>query len=287
MDEQQVLYAKEGKVGIITLNRPDKLNAFTDVMRQQLEDCLDETDRDDDVKVVIFTGAGRGFCAGADLSGGAGRVGTKSPTAEPDTGVRRDGGGRLTLRLFQSKKPMISAVNGAAVGVGATMQLPMDIRIASEKAKFGFVFNRRGLIPEACSSYFLPRVVGINKALEWSLTGRVFPAEEALAAGLVQKVVAPEALMDAAMAMASEIADNTSAISATLTRHLMWRMLGASHPMEAHRLDSQGIAAMLKSADLQEGVNAFLEKRDPDYPMKVSQDMPDFFPWWEEPEFGM
>jgi len=287
MDEQQVLYAKEGKVGIITLNRPDKLNAFTDVMRQQMEDCLDETDRDDDVKAVIFTGAGRGFCAGADLSGGAGKVGTKSPTAEPDAGVRRDGGGRLTLRLFQSKKPMISAVNGAAVGVGATMQLPMDIRIASEKAKFGFVFNRRGLIPEACSSYFLPRVVGINKALEWSLTGRVFPAEEALAAGLVQKVVAPEALMDAAMAMASEIADNTSAISATLTRHLMWRMLGASHPMEAHRLDSQGIAAMLKSADLQEGVNAFLEKRDPDYPMKVSQDMPDFFPWWEEPEFGI
>ena len=287
MDEQQVLYAKEGKVGIITLNRPDKLNAFTDVMRQQMEDCLDETDRDDDVKAVIFTGAGRGFCAGADLSGGAGKVGTKSPTAEPDAGVRRDGGGRLTLRLFQSKKPMISAVNGAAVGVGATMQLPMDIRIASEKAKFGFVFNRRGLLPEACSSYFLPRVVGINKALEWSLTGRVFPAEEALAAGLVQKVVAPEALMDAAMAMASEIADNTSAISATLTRHLMWRMLGASHPMEAHRLDSQGIAAMLKSADLQEGVNAFLEKRDPDYPMKVSQDMPDFFPWWEEPEFGI
>jgi enoyl-CoA hydratase/carnithine racemase len=266
----------------VTLSRPDRLNAFTEEMLVELLETLDEADADDEVRVVLFTGEGRAFCAGADLGAGGGTFDAGRPS---EGGVPRDGGGRLTLRLFQCRKPVIAAINGPAVGVGATMTLAMDVRIASEKARFGFVFARRGIVPEACSSWFLPRVVGISQAMEWVATGRIFPAEEALAGRLVSRVVPPDELLPAARALAREIAENTSAVSVCLSRQLLWRMLGAAHPMEAHRMDSQGIHAMGRSPDAYEGVQSFLEKRPGSFPMKVSQDLPEFFPWWEEPKY--
>ncbi len=284
MQYQDILYAIEDGILTLTLNRPDKLNAFTRLMLSELLDAFDRADADDAVRVIIVTGAGRGFCAGADLSAG---TDTFDADKRPDrpSGLNRDGGGLLSLRIYESRKPVIAAVNGAAVGVGVTMQLPMDIRIASSDARFGFVFARRGIVPEACSSWFLPRVVGISQALEWSYSGRVFPASEALAGGLVKEVVAPEELLPRARAIAADIVANTSALSVTLTRHMMWRMLGASHPMEAHKLDSRGVYYLGRGADAKEGVSAFLDKRAPSFPGKVSQDLPEFFPWWEEPEF--
>jgi enoyl-CoA hydratase/carnithine racemase len=266
----------------ITLHRPERLNAFTSQMLRELLAALDQADADDEVRVILFTGEGRAFCAGADLGSGGDTFDASEQESEE---AHRDGGGLLTLRLFQCRKPVIAAVNGPAVGVGATMTLPMDIRIASEKARFGFVFARRGIVPEACSSWFLPRVVGISRAMEWVATGRLFPAQEALEGGLVSRVVPPEELLPAARGIAAEIAENTSAISVCLARHLLWRMLGADHPMEAHRLDSRAIYAMGRSPDAYEGVSSFLEKRPPCFPMKVSQDLPGFFPWWEEPAF--
>jgi enoyl-CoA hydratase/carnithine racemase len=266
----------------VTLSRPDRLNAFTEEMLVELLETLDEADADDEVRVVLFTGEGRAFCAGADLGAGGGTFDAGRPS---EGGAPRDGGGRLTLRLFQCRKPVIAAINGPAVGVGATMTLAMDVRIASEKARFGFVFARRGIVPEACSSWFLPRVVGISQAMEWVATGRIFPAEEALAGRLVSRVVPPDELLPAARALAREIAENTSAVSVCLSRQLLWRMLGAAHPMEAHRMDSQGIHAMGRSPDAYEGVQSFLEKRPGSFPMKVSQDLPEFFPWWEEPKY--
>ncbi len=251
-------------------------------MLTELLDVLDEVDRNDEIRVVIVTGAGRGFCAGADLGEGSG---TFDHSGQEAASEHRDGGGLASLRIFESRKPIIAAINGAAVGVGATMTLPMDIRIASEKAKFGFVFSRRGIVPEACSSWFLPRVVGISRAMEWVATGRVFPAEEALAGGLVSRVVPPDELIPTARALAAEIAENTSAVSVALARQMMWRMLGADHPMEAHKLDSRAIFAMGQSPDGHEGVQSFLEKRPAVFPMKVSSDMPDFFPWWQERKF--
>jgi enoyl-CoA hydratase/carnithine racemase len=266
----------------ITLHRPERLNAFTSQMLRELLAALDQADADDEVRVILFTGEGRAFCAGADLGSGGDTFDASEQESEE---AHRDGGGLLTLRLFQCRKPVIAAVNGPAVGVGATMTLPMDIRIASEKARFGFVFARRGIVPEACSSWFLPRVVGISRAMEWVATGRLFQAQEALEGGLVSRVVPPEELLPAARGIAAEIAENTSAISVCLARHLLWRMLGADHPMEAHRLDSRAIFAMGRSPDAYEGVSSFLEKRPPCFPMKVSQDLPGFFPWWEEPAF--
>jgi enoyl-CoA hydratase/carnithine racemase len=192
----------------------------------------------------------------------------------------------MTLRIFESIKPVIGAINGAAVGVGVTMQLPMDIRIASTKARFGFVFARRGIVPEACSSYFLPRIVGISKALEWCYSGRVFDAQEALDGGLVRSLHEPEDLLPAARAIAREIADNTAAVSISLTRQMMWRMLGADHPMEAHKVDSKAIFSRGRTDDAREGVMSFLEKRQPDYPCKPSKDMPEFYPWWEERKYS-
>jgi enoyl-CoA hydratase/carnithine racemase len=247
------------------------------------------------VRVVIVTGEGRGFCAGADLSAGAKTFDYDARTDRPEkAGVPikngevewshegvRDGGGRVTLRIYDSLKPVIAAVNGPAVGIGVTMQLPMDIRIASETARFGFVFARRGIVPEACSSWFLPRLVGISKAMEWCATGRVFDAKEALAAGLVSKVVKPEELLPAAHALAREIADNTAPVSVALTRQMLWRMLGADHPMEAHKIDSRGIFARGRQGDAKEGVVSFLEKRPANFPDKVSKDMPSYFPWWK------
>ncbi len=282
MAYETLLTDLEAGILTITLNRPDRLNAFTATMLAELLDVLDEVDRNDEIRVAIVTGAGRGFCAGADLGGGSG---TFDHGGQEDPGEHRDGGGLASLRIFESRKPIIAAINGAAVGVGVTMTLPMDIRIASEKAKFGFVFARRGIVPEACSSWFLPRVVGISRAMEWVATGRVFPAEEALAGGLVSRVVPPDELMPTVRALAKEIAENTSGVSVALSRQMLWRMLGADHPMEAHKLDSRAIFAMGQSPDGHEGVQSFLEKRPAVFPMKVSTDMPDFFPWWEERKF--
>jgi enoyl-CoA hydratase/carnithine racemase len=276
----------------ITLDRPDKLNAFTGRMMVEMIQAFDRADADDDVRAVIVTGEGRGFCAGADLSSGAetfdyeARKGEADRPAPAEHEVPRDGGGLLTLRIFESKKPVIAAINGPAVGVGATMTLPMDIRLASEKAKFGFVFTRRGLVPEAASSWFLPRVVGIAKAQEWVMTGRVFDAQEALAGGLVRSLHAPDDLLPAARAIAAEIVENTAPVSVALSRQMLWRMLGADHPMEAHKIDSRGIAARGASADAREGVMSFLEKRPASYPLNVSDGMPDFYPWWDEREYS-
>ncbi|MDA8250973.1 MAG: crotonase/enoyl-CoA hydratase family protein [Rhodospirillales bacterium] len=272
----------------VTLNRPERLNAFTPQMRAELIAAFDRADADDAVRVVIVTGAGRGFCAGADLAEGAGRfdvaarAGATDGALDPGSEAARDSGGRLSLRIFACLKPVIAAVNGPAVGVGASMLLPMDIRLASTAARFGFVFARRGLVPEACSSWFLPRLVGMAQAMEWVTTGRVFGAEEARAGGLVRSLHAPDELLPAARALAREIADNTAPVSIALTRQMMWRMLGADHPMEAHRIDSRAIAARGRSADVREGVTAFLEKRPARFTDTVSSDMPGFYPWWRE-----
>lgn len=278
-------------VAVLTLNRPDRMNAFTGQMMLDMIAAFDQTDADDAVRAVIVTGAGRAFCAGADLGAGAKTFDYEARDDRPERGAKddleylRDGGGRVTLRIFESLKPVIAAVNGAAVGIGVTMQLAMDIRIASNDAKFGFVFARRGIVPEACSSWFLPRLVGPSTALEWCFSGRVFPSSEAKERGLVRSLHAPEDLLPAAHAIAREIADNTAPVSVSLTRHMLWRMLGADHPMEAHKIDSRAIFARGKQADAKEGVMSFLEKRTPTYPDKVSKDMPDFYPWWKKREF--
>lgn len=285
MDFQDINLSVADGIATITLHRPDKMNAFTGRMMHEIISALDVTDADDNVKVVIFTGAGRAYCAGADLSSGGETFAKGGSDVQTKQGVPRDGGGLVSLRIFNSLKPVIGAINGAAVGVGVTMTLPMDIRLASNSAKFGFVFAKRGIIPEACSSYFLPRLVGIQQATEWVYTGRVFSADEALAGGLVRSVHAPDDLLPAAHELAREIADNTAPVSVALSRRMMWRMLGASHPMEAHRVDSRGIMERGKSADSKEGVMSFLEKRAAVYPDLVSDGLPDIFPNWDEPEF--
>ncbi|HJQ58681.1 MAG TPA: crotonase/enoyl-CoA hydratase family protein [Vineibacter sp.] len=287
MDYEQIKYDVKDSVLTITLNRPDKLNAFTGRMLTELLDAIDRADRDDGVRAVVFTGAGRGYCAGADLSGGANTFNAENRgPVDPGLDGHRDGGGMLTLRLFECLKPLISACNGPAVGVGVTMQLAMDIRLASEAARYGFVFTRRGIVMEACSSWFLTRLVGPQQALEWVMTGRVFSAEEALAGRLVRSVHKPEALLPEAHKLAREIADNTAPVSVALNRQMLWKMMGADHPMEAHKVDSKGIYARGKSADVREGVVSFLEKRKANFPDKVSKDMPVYFPWWKERTFG-
>jgi enoyl-CoA hydratase/carnithine racemase len=270
--------------GILTvrLHRPERLNAFSTEMLRELLDLLDEIDRNDEIRVVIVTGEGRAFCAGADLGGGGG---TFDRSGQEEASAHRDGGGLVSLRLYECRKPIIAAINGPAVGVGVTMTLPMDVRIASERARFGFVFARRGIVPEACSSWFLPRVVGISQAMEWIATGRIFSAEEALAGRLVSRVLPHDELLPAARALAAEIVENTSAVSVALSRQMLWKMLGADHPMQAHQVDSQAIYAMGKSPDGYEGVQSFLEKRPARFAMKVSADLPDFFPWWQERRF--
>jgi enoyl-CoA hydratase/carnithine racemase len=273
--------AREDGVLVLTLSRPDRLNALNPAMLEELLRVLDEIDADDAVRAVIVTGAGRAFCAGADLGGGGGTF----DRSDARGGVPRDGGGRITLRLFECRKPIIAAVNGAAVGVGATMTLPMDVRIASEKARFGFVFARRGIVPEAASSWFLPRVVGISQAMEWVATGRIFSAAEALAGRLVSRVVPEAELLPAAKALAREIAENTSAVSVCLARQMLWKMLGADHPMEAHKLDSRLIHAMGASPDAYEGVQSFLDKRPAHFTMTVSRDLPPPYPWWSERKY--
>ena len=296
MPYETILYEVAEQILTITLNRPEKLNAFNATMQRELIAAFDAADKDDDVRAIIVTGAGRAFCAGADLSSGAdtfdrdarrgairrladGRVDYSDPNV-------RDGGGRVTLRIFKCLKPVIAAVNGPAVGIGVTMQLAMDIRIASEAARFGFVFSQRGIVPEAASSWFLPRIVGISQALEWCYTGRVFPAQEALAGRLVSKVVPGDELLPTARAVAREIASKTAPVSIALIRQMMWRMLGADDPMEAHKVDSRGIYTRGRSEDVKEGVMSFLEKRPANFKNKISSDMPDFFPWWDEREYG-
>ncbi|TNE42596.1 MAG: enoyl-CoA hydratase [Alphaproteobacteria bacterium] len=288
MDFETLKYEVKDKVATITLSRPDRMNAFTRTMMDDLIAAFDAVDADDDVRAVVVTGEGRAFCAGADLGAG-GETFSRKDVAEGEISLSdqrvRDGGGRVTLRIFECKKPVIAAVNGAAVGIGATMQLAMDIRLASDKARFGFVFSRRGIVPEACSSWFLPRIVGISQALEWTYSGQVFDAEEALKGGLVKEIVPQDQLLDRAYEIAHEIVENTSPVSVALIRQMLWRMLGADHPMEAHKVDSRGIFVLGRSADVAEGVTSFLEKRPPNFTSKPSQDMPDYYPWWDEPEY--
>ena len=295
---EQIAVHVDAGILTLTLNRPEKLNAFTAKMMREMIEVFTRVNTDDAVGAVIVTGNGRAFCAGADLSGGANTFdATTNPArAERDAGPVesvdwsdervRDGGGRLTLAIFECLKPVIAAVNGAAVGVGVTMQLPMDIRIADHDARFGFVFARRGIVPEAASSWFLPRIVGISQALDWCYSGRVFDAKEALAAGLVSEVVEKAELMARARKIARDIIDNTAPVSIALIRQMMWRGLGMDHPMEAHKVDSRGIYARGASADVREGVASFLEKRPAKFPMKVSDGMPRFFPWWEERKYS-
>lgn len=287
---ETLAYDLDDGVATITLNRPEKLNAFNTQMMKDLIAAFDVTDADDAVKAVIVTGAGRGFCAGADLSAGGEtfdyeKRGGEDKAARQRDGVQRDGGGLVSLRIYDSLKPVIAAVNGPAVGVGVTMQLPMDIRLASTEARFGLVFARRGLNPEAASAWFLPRLVGVQTALEWCYTGRVFSAQEALDRGLVRSLHAPDELLPAARALAREIAQNTAPVSIAITRQLIWRMAGAPHPMDAHRADSRGIQIRGAMEDAREGVMSFLEKRPAVFPNRVSTDLPDIWPHWQAPEF--
>jgi enoyl-CoA hydratase/carnithine racemase len=283
MEFEQIRAEVSERVLTITLNRPDRLNAWTAMMGKELIEAFDRADADDEVRVIVVTGEGRGFCAGADLAAG-GETFDHRARGNNDP-VPRDNGGVFTLRVFESTKPVIAAINGPAVGVGATMTLPMDVRLAAEGARIGFVFARRGIVPEACSSWFLPRLVGISQAMEWVATGRVFDAQEALDAGLVRSVHSGESLLDAAYELAKEIVDNAAPVSVALARRMMWRMLGAEHPMLAHRADSRGMFARGQSADASEGVTAFLEKRAAEFPDRVGDGLPDLFPWWQSPEF--
>ncbi|MCD1623697.1 crotonase/enoyl-CoA hydratase family protein [Citromicrobium bathyomarinum] len=292
-DFTQIKLDIDGPIATITLHRPEKMNAFTHQMRDEIIEAIDITDADDAVRAVIVTGDGeRAFCAGADLTPPKNPDGTdkhvfSDPTTVDDLSdpIVRDGGGQLVLRLFNSEKPLIGACNGVAVGVGATMQLPFDMRLCSDNARFGFVFAKRGITPEACSSWFLPRLVGMSTALEWCMTGRIFDAQEALNAGLVRSVHPQGELMDAARALATEIAENASPISVAMTRAMLWRLSAEDHPMKAHRIDSRSIYRLSRGADAKEGIASFLEKRPPDFTGKVSTDMPDFYPWWQEPEY--
>ncbi len=275
----------------ITLNRPERLNAWTAVMGRELIEAFDRADADDEVRAIVMTGAGRGYCAGADLASGgetfdyAARAAEGSLLTEPVGDVPRDNGGQFTLRIFACTKPVIGAINGPAVGVGATMTLPMDVRLASDDARMGFVFARRGIVPEACSSWFLPRVVGISRAMEWVSTGRVFSAQEGLDAGLLRSLHSSDELLPAARALAKEIAENTAPVSVALARQMMWRMLGAEHPMLAHRADSRAMLARGQSADAVEGITSFLEKRPAHFTDRVSDGLPEIMPWWVEPKF--
>ena len=280
MGARTLLHDLDGGVLTVRLHRPERLNAFTMAMQRDLLELLEEIDRDDAIRVAIFTGEGRAFCAGADLGAGGGSFDRSGKESSED---HRDAGGVVALRLFECRKPLLAAINGPAIGVGATLTLPMDVRIASERARFGFVFARRGIVPEACSSWFLPRLVGIGQAMEWVATGRIFSAEEALAGRLVSRVVPHEELLPAARALAREIADHTSAVSVALARQLLWKMLGADHPREAHRLDSLAMYEMGRSPDGYEGIASFLEKRPARFTMKVSTDLPAFVPWWKPP----
>lgn len=284
MSYETILYDVADGVATITLNRPENLNAFNGAMMNELLAVFDEIDADDAVRAVIITGAGRGFCAGADLASGGDTFDAGARGRDPEV-VNRDGGGRVSLRIFQLTKPIIAAINGPAVGVGITMTLPMDVRLAARSAKIGFVFARRGIVPEACSSWFLPRLVGISQAARWCYSGRVFPAAEAAEGGLVE-LVDDDQLLERARELATEIAVHTAPVSVAVTRQLLWRGLTFDHPMDAHRADSRAIQGLGAMADAKEGVVSFLEKRDPHWSLSPVDDTPDVFPFWEEPDFS-
>ena len=288
MEPETIRYELADRVLTITLNRPDRLNAWTPTMQRELIEAIDRADADDEVRAIVFTGAGRAYCAGADVEAGGATFdwSEREGEGEGEDAVPRDGGGRFTLRLFDCTKPLIAAINGPAVGVGITMTLAMDVRLAADDAKMGFVFARRGIVPEACSSWFLPRIVGIGRAMEWVATGRVFPAAEALAGGLVRSLHPKDELLGAAHELAREIADNAAPVSVALARRMLWTMLGADHPMAAHRADSRAMFARGQSADAREGVTAFLEKRPAEFPDRVSDGLPDVFPGRVEPVFA-
>ncbi|WP_068877551.1 MULTISPECIES: enoyl-CoA hydratase-related protein [unclassified Phenylobacterium] len=284
MSYETILYEVDGPMLTVTLNRPDKLNAYTAVMGAELADAFQRADLDDAVRVVIVTGAGRGFCAGADISGGAGAFDAKAEgsVAFAAPGQPRQAGGGFVEAIFNCRKPSIAAINGAAVGVGATLTLPMDIRIASSAAKIGFIFARRGLVPEAGSAWFLPRLVGLPQALRWCLTGALITAEEAKAGGLLAEVVEPEAVLARAREIALEIADNTAPVSIALARQMLWRFAGAPDPFALLKVDGPLSMQLGAGPDVREGVGAFLEKRPPRFPGRVSSDMPPAYPWWNE-----
>jgi enoyl-CoA hydratase/carnithine racemase len=276
-----IMYEVTDGILTITLNRPEKLNAVNHTMETELLDAFNRADADDDIRAIIVTGAGRAFSSGADIGGGGFELGKEDATVD----THRDEGGIITLRIYDLKKPTIAAINGLAVGFGVTLTLPMDIRLASEDARMAFVFTRRGVVMESCSSWFLPRIVGIGKAAEWVITGKVVGATEALKHNLVNEVLPSDSLVTRAREIASDIVQNTSAISVCLCRQLLWKMLGANHPIEAHRLDSKYVFWTSKQADAREGVLSFMEKRPPKFPMKPSRDMPKFYPWWSEQPF--
>jgi enoyl-CoA hydratase/carnithine racemase len=284
-DYESILYEVADGVATITLNRPDKLNAFNGMMLKELLAAFDQVDADDDVRALIVTGAGRGFCAGADLSGGSGTFSSGVDNSKKDS-FDRDGGGLISLRLFDLKKFTIAAINGPAVGVGIAMTLPMDVRMMATTAKVGFVHVRRAIMPEAASTWFLPRVVGISKALEWGCTGRLIQPDEALAGGLVRSIHEPAELLEAATTLAREVADNAAPVSVAVTRQAMWRLLGSPHPMDGHRVDSRGVRFLARLDDAREGVESFFEKRPPHFTGEPSNQFPDVMPWWEEPRFS-
>ena len=280
MDFKHIKYEVQKRIALITLNRPDQMNAWTVTMMNELIEALGIAEADDHIRVVVVTGAGRAFCAGADLSAGGFNV---NPENEGERTAHRDTAGRATLVMYDMKKPIIAAINGPAVGVGMTMTLAMDVRIAADNvAKMGFIFNRRGIVPEGCSTFFLPRIVGISLAAELILTGRLFSSSEALDMGLVSRIVPAEALLETAMGLADEIAENTSAISTALARQMLWKGLGQDHPMAAHILESKGLDYMFAREDCREGVMSFLEKRPARFSMRPSTDMPEYYPWWQE-----
>ena len=298
MSYKEILYDVADNILTITLNRPEKLNAFTGTMMSEMIDAFQRANKDDNIRCIIVTGAGRAFCAGADLSAGASTFDATQRADRPERNAGpvdqvnwsdervRDGGGRVTLEIFECLKPVIAACNGPAVGIGATMQCAMDIRLGSEAARVGFVFSRRGIVPEAASSWFLPRIVGIQQALAWCYSGKVFDSKEAHDGGFFMEVLPPDQLLPRARAIAREIAENTSPVSIALIRQMMWRGLGMDHPMEAHKVDSRGIYSRGASADVKEGVVSFLEKRPAKFPQKVSADMPPYFPWWQPRKYS-
>jgi enoyl-CoA hydratase/carnithine racemase len=284
MEYQAIRYKVVDRIALITLNRPEHRNTVTYRMLDELLDVMDRADHDDAVRVVVVTGVGSFFSAGTDLSSGEGFA-ARSEEFRPLRGGNRDVGGELAIRVFNLRKPVLAALNGSAVGIGVSMILPMDVRIAAEDARFGLPFVRRGIVPESCSTWFLPRVVGISRAVEWAVTGRIFPASEALVAGLVRELLPADRVLDRAMEIAAEIATSTSAVSVALTRRMMWQQLGVDHPIQANINESRSLLALGTMSDVREGVSAFFEKRPPRFTLSVERDLPDFVPWWDEPEF--
>ena len=282
MEYKNILLEQQDNIAVLSLNRPNKLNAFTFSMMEEMIAALDALDADDSVHALIITGKGRAFCAGADLSSGQD---TFNPSfddfAVQESDFRRDSGGILTLRMYKFLKPIVVACNGPAVGIGASMQLAADIRLASDQARFGFVFNNRGIVPDACSSWFLPKIVGISRALELTYSGRIIDAQEALQLNLVSSIHDSENLLSNAVDITKKMVQNSAPVSISLTRQMLWRSLESSGPYDAHVIESKAIDSRGASEDAKEGVSSFLEKRPAEFKNKVSSDMPEFFPWWK------